>query len=146
MYQHNRLSEPGGITLNGVPIDLSKIGIPIYLQASKEDHISPSKSVFKATQIYTGPVRFMVAGSGHIAGVINPPEAGKYQHWTNDNDAETFDEWFDGATEHPGSWWPDWHKWLAKKSGPQVAARTPGDGALEPIEDAPGTYVTMPGA
>jgi len=146
MYEHNKLSEPGGVTLNGVPIDLRKVDIPIYLQASKEDHISPSKSVFKATQIYTGPVRFMVAGSGHIAGVINPPEAGKYQHWTNEDGAETFDDWFEGATETPGSWWPDWHKWLSKKSGPKVAARVPGDGKLKPIEDAPGSYVVMPGA
>lgn len=146
MYQHNRLVEPGGITLDGVPIDLRKVDIPIYMQASKEDHIAPCPSVFMATQIYSGPVKFVVAGSGHIAGVINPPDSGKYQHWTCDKKADTFDEWFDGATEHPGSWWPDWNEWLSEKSGPLVPARTPGDGQLDIIEDAPGTYVTMKGS
>jgi polyhydroxyalkanoate synthase len=145
MYQHNRLAEPGGIALNSVPIDLTKVDIPIYLQASKEDHIAPSGSVFKALDLYSGPVRFVVAGSGHIAGVINPPDADKYQYWTNDQNAETFPEWFEGADEHPGSWWPDWNSWLSEKSGPMVAARTPGDGKLKVIEDAPGTYVTMKG-
>jgi polyhydroxyalkanoate synthase subunit PhaC len=146
MYQHNRLSEPGGVTLDGTPIDLRKVDIPVYLQASKEDHISPSRSVFKATKLYSGPVRFMLAGSGHIAGVINPPDSGKYQHWTNDKNPDTFEEWFENAAEHPGSWWPDWHKWLSKKSGAKVAAREPGDQKLEAIEDAPGSYVVMPGA
>jgi polyhydroxyalkanoate synthase len=145
MYQHNRLAEPGGITLDGEPIDLTKIEIPIYLQASKEDHIAPCPSVFKAVNFYAGPVRFVVAGSGHIAGVINPPGAGKYQYWTNDRNADTFPEWFEGAVEHPGSWWPDWNSWLAEKSGARVAARTPGDGKLKVLEDAPGTYVTMTG-
>ncbi|NQV21775.1 MAG: class I poly(R)-hydroxyalkanoic acid synthase [Rhodospirillales bacterium] len=146
MYQYNRLIEPGGITLDGVPIDLGKIETPIYLQASKEDHIAPCPSVFKATGIYGGPVKFVVAGSGHIAGVINPPEAGKYQYWVNDQKADTFSEWFEGATEHPGSWWPDWNDWLSEKSGPKVPARKPGDGKLDMIEDAPGTYVTMKGS
>ena len=131
MYQHNRLSEPGGISLDGVPIDLTKVEVPIYLQASKEDHIAPSASVFKALSIYSGPVKFVVAGSGHIAGVINPPDTGKYQHWTNDRRAETFEKWFETADEHPGSWWPDWSSWLAQKSGSKVPARTPGDGELE---------------
>jgi polyhydroxyalkanoate synthase len=142
-YQNNLLSKPGGVTLGGVPIDLRKVSIPIYLQSSKDDHIAPYRSVFKATQIYSGPVRFMMAGSGHIAGVINHPNAKKYQHWLNDKKAKTVEEWIAGATEHPGSWWHDWHAWLSKKSGPLVPARVPGDGKLAPIEDAPGSYVKV---
>ena len=143
MYLENNLAKPGGITLKGVPIDLSKIRIPVYLQASREDHIAPYRSVFKSTALYGGPVRFVLAGSGHIAGVINPPAAGKYQHWINEDGPTDLDAWFEGATEHPGSWWTDWDRWLAPKSGKKVPARTPGDGELEPIEDAPGSYVRV---
>ena len=142
-YQNNRLATPGGVTLGGVPIDLRKVKIPIYLQSSKDDHIAPYRSVFKATRLYSGPVRFMMAGSGHIAGVINHPDAKKYQHWLNDRKAKTVEEWMAGATEHAGSWWPDWHAWLSKQSGPMVKARVPGDGKLAPIEDAPGSYVKV---
>ena len=142
-YQNNRLATPGGAVLGGVPIDLRKVKIPIYLQSSKDDHIAPFRSVFKATQLYSGPVRFMMAGSGHIAGVINHPNAKKYQHWLNDKKAKTIEEWIAGATEHPGSWWPDWHQWLSKQAGPMVKARVPGDGRLKPIEDAPGSYVKV---
>ncbi len=144
MYLHNNLAKPGGIELNGTPIDLRKITIPIYLQASKEDHIAPYPSVFKARGLYSGPVRFMLAGSGHIAGVINPPAKRKYQYWLNDDQPTDLDAWLAGAEEHPGSWWPDWDQWLSQHSGPMVPARVPGDGQLPVIEDAPGTYVKAP--
>jgi polyhydroxyalkanoate synthase subunit PhaC len=145
MYQKNLLSRPGGIVIDNVPIDLRKIAIPVYIQAGKEDHIAPARSVYKATQIYSGPVRFMLAGSGHIAGVVNPPRAKKYQHWLNETEKNppTLAEWQAGAKEFPGSWWNDWDKWLSEKSGPMVPARIPGDGALPALEDAPGSYVKV---
>jgi len=145
MYQKNLLIQPGGLTLNKVPIDLRKISIPLYIQAGKEDHIAPANSVYKATQLYSGPVRFMLAGSGHIAGVVNPPSAKKYQHWLNETatNPPTLAEWQKGAVEHPGSWWNDWDKWLSAKSGPKVPARVPGEGGLPAIEDAPGSYVKV---
>ncbi|GEP53319.1 PHA/PHB synthase family protein [Reyranella soli] len=145
MYQKNLLVKPGGLTIDNVPIDLRKISIPVYLQAGKEDHIAPAKSVYKATQIFGGPVRFMLAGSGHIAGVVNPPRNKKYQHWLNETakNPPTLDEWRAGAQEFPGSWWHDWDKWLSAKSGPKVPARVPGQGGLPAIEDAPGSYVKV---
>ncbi|MFQ5785849.1 MAG: PHA/PHB synthase family protein [Alphaproteobacteria bacterium] len=143
MYQENKLVEPGGISLAGVPIELAKIETPAYILATREDHIAPWKSTYAATQIYAGAVRFVLAASGHIAGVINPPAAKKYSHWINPDISDTPDTWFDAAEEHPGSWWPDWHKWNARRSGPKVAAREPGDGKLKPIEDAPGSYVKV---
>lgn len=143
MYINNNLSKPGGITLKGVPIDLSKVTIPIYLQAAKEDHIAPYPSVFKSTGLYGGPVRFMLAGSGHIAGVINPPAAEKYQHWINEDQPKDLDKWLEGAEEHKGSWWNDWDKWLSEHSGKKVAKRVPGSGELEVLEDAPGAYVSI---
>ncbi|MEH6496153.1 MAG: class I poly(R)-hydroxyalkanoic acid synthase [Pseudomonas marincola] len=145
MYQKNLLQKPGGLTLGGQPIDLSKVTIPIFVQASKEDHIAPYASVFKATKLMSGPAEFMLAGSGHIAGVINHPDANKYQHWVNSSkkDYATADDWLGDAKEQPGSWWPHWNKWLSKKSGPKVAARNPAKGKLKPIEDAPGSYVKV---
>ncbi len=145
MYQKNLLVKPGGLTIDNVPIDLRKIAIPVYLQAGKDDHIAPAKSVYKATQIFSGPVRFMLAGSGHIAGVVNPPRNKKYQHWLNETakNPATLDEWRAGAQEFPGSWWHDWDKWLSAKSGPKVPARVPGQGGLPAIEDAPGSYVKV---
>ncbi len=145
MYQKNLLSTPGGIVLDNVPIDLRKITIPVYIQAGKEDHIAPSRSVYKATQIFSGPARFMLAGSGHIAGVVNPPRNKKYQHWLNETgkNPPTLAEWQAGATEFPGSWWNDWDKWLSALSGPKVPARVPGAGGLPAIEDAPGSYVKV---
>src|SRR5580704_6844313 len=139
------MAQPGGLTIDNVPIDLRKITIPVYLQAGKEDHIAPAKSVYKATQIFTGPVRFMLAGSGHIAGVVNPPRNKKYQHWLNETakNPPTLDDWKAGAQEFPGSWWHDWDKWLSEKSGPKVAARVPGEGGLPALEDAPGSYVKV---
>jgi polyhydroxyalkanoate synthase len=143
MYINNNLVKPGGITLKGVPIDVRKISMPVYLQAAKEDHIAPYRSVFKATNLYSGPVRFMLAGSGHIAGVINPPAANKYGYTTNEMEPKSIDEWLSGAVEHKGSWWPDWDEWLKPLSGAEVDARIPGDGKLPVLEDAPGTYVSI---
>jgi len=145
MYQKNLLSQPGGIVVDNVPIDLRKVKIPVYIQAGKEDHIAPSRPVYKATQIYGGPVRFMLAGSGHIAGVVNPPRNKKYQHWLNETDKNppTLAEWQAGAKEFPGSWWHDWDKWLSALSGPKVPARVPGAAGLPAIEDAPGSYVKV---
>ncbi|MCK6370411.1 MAG: class I poly(R)-hydroxyalkanoic acid synthase [Gammaproteobacteria bacterium] len=146
MYLKNNLVKPGALTLGGVPIDLTKVSMPIYLLASREDHIAPYPSVFKASHLYTGPVRFVLAGSGHIAGVINPPSQGKYQYWVNERQEGQVGEladWLNGATEHPGSWWPDWDAWLAPQSGPKVPARVPGAGELPAIEDAPGSYVKL---
>ncbi len=143
MYLHNNLVKPGGIELDDTPIDLSKVQIPVYLQASKEDHIAPYPSVFKATTHFSGPIRFMLAGSGHIAGVINPPGPRKYQYWVNNEEPADLDAWLEGAEEHPGSWWPDWDQWLSGLSGPKVPARNPGEGDLPVIEDAPGTYVRI---
>ncbi len=143
MYHENLLSKPGGISLAGVPIDLRKVATPAYLLSTRDDHIAPWKSTYTATQIYGGPVRFTLATSGHIAGVINPPAAKKYGHWTNDEIAPTPDAWLAGATEHAGSWWPDWKRWNAKHSGKKIAARAPGGGTLKPIEDAPGSYAKV---
>ncbi|MBL6614877.1 MAG: class I poly(R)-hydroxyalkanoic acid synthase [Reyranella sp.] len=145
MYQKNLLAKPGGLTIDNVPIDLRKITIPVYLQAGKEDHIAPAKSVYKATQLFSGPVRFMLAGSGHIAGVVNPPRNKKYQHWLNETakNPPSLEEWRAGAQEFPGSWWNDWDKWLSAKSGAKVPARVPGTGGLPAIEDAPGSYVKV---
>ena len=127
--------------MGGVPIDLRKVDVPVYIQSSREDHIAPYRSVYKATGLYSGPVTFMLAGSGHIAGVINPPEANKYGYWTNETLPHDPEEWIAGATYHEGSWWPHWHEWLKERSGRRVPARQPGDGDLEVIEPAPGRYV-----
>jgi polyhydroxyalkanoate synthase len=143
MYLENRLAQPGGITLNGIPVDLRKIRIPIFLQSSKDDHIAPYPSVYKATQLYAGPVTFMLAGSGHIAGVVNPPAANKYYYYTNSSVPAEVADWIATADLHEGSWWPYWHQWLYRKSGRKVPARIPGDGRLSVIEDAPGRYVTL---
>ncbi|MAG97755.1 MAG: class I poly(R)-hydroxyalkanoic acid synthase [Rhodospirillaceae bacterium] len=143
MYMKNLLSQPGGISLAGQPIDLGRIKIPSYILSAKEDHIAPWKACYKATQIYSGPTKFVLAGSGHIAGVVNPPASGKYCHWTNTKKPKSHEAWFEGAKQHEGSWWPDWKKWLVKHSGDQVPARTPGDGALDIVEDAPGSYVKV---
>ncbi len=143
MYQRNNLARPGGFELLGEKIDLGQIGIPTYIQASREDHIAPAGSVFKLTRLFGGKKRFVLAGSGHIAGVINPPEKKKYQHWLVEGDAvyDDFESWFADAAEHPGSWWPDWHRWLSRRSGKKVPARKPGEGELGVIEPAPGSYV-----
>jgi polyhydroxyalkanoate synthase len=143
MYLNNRLREPGGITLGGVPIDLSKVTLPTYFAASMEDHIAPWKTTYAGPLLMRGKGRFTLSGSGHIAGMINPPSANKYGYWINDALPENPDDWLAGAKQHEGSWWNDWREWLGHFTGPQVAARVPGKGKLKVIEAAPGSYVRM---
>ena len=143
MYQQNLLSKPNGITLGDQPIDLSKVDIPVHIISTKEDHIAPWKATYVATQLYSGDTQFTLAGSGHIAGIVNPPAAKKYAYWTNTENPSQPDDWFDSAEQHEGSWWPHWKKWVAKQSGKKVPARTPGEGNAEIIEDAPGSYVKV---
>jgi polyhydroxyalkanoate synthase len=141
-YGENALAK-GELVLDNVRLDLGAVKTPIYVQSSKEDHIAPYRSVYKGARLFGGPTNFMMAGSGHIAGVINHPSAKKYQHWTNPALPPTVEEWMAGAVEHPGSWWPDWAVWLKARSGGQVPARDPSEGPLKPIEDAPGSYVKV---
>jgi polyhydroxyalkanoate synthase len=145
MYRDNLLVKPGGITVLGVPVDLGTVKTPMFVQGGKEDHIAPARSAYKLTQVFkavpASDKRFVLAGSGHIAGVVNPPSLKKYQHWTSETLPERFDDFVKAATEHKGSWWPDWMAWLAPRSGPQVAPREPGSGKFPAIEDAPGRYV-----
>jgi polyhydroxyalkanoate synthase subunit PhaC len=143
MYQQNDLCKPGAIELLGAKIDLRKIKVPTYMISTREDHIAPWKSTYRATQIYGGPVRFVLAASGHIAGVVNPPDGGKYSHWVNEELPEDPDAWLAGATELAGSWWPDWHRWILSQDKAMVAARVPGSGKLPALEDAPGSYVRV---
>jgi len=144
LYKGNKLAEKGGISVAGTPIDIDRVTTPTYVQAGREDHIAPPQSVWKIMDHFAGPKRFVLAGSGHIAGVVNPPAAQKYQYWTNDRPARLLDDFIAGATEHKGSWWPDWLEWLKSQGGETVkaeGARVPGKGKLKAIEDAPGSYV-----
>jgi polyhydroxyalkanoate synthase len=143
MYQRNLLAVPGGITLRGVPIDLRAIETPSFLLSTREDHIAPWKSTYAATQLYKGPVKFVLAASGHIAGVVNPPGRSKYGHWENPKNPPTPDEWLATAKQYPDSWWPAWDKWVGKYAGGELPARKPGDGKLKPIGKAPGSYVLV---
>ncbi|SEP16433.1 PHA/PHB synthase family protein [Aquisalimonas asiatica] len=141
MYQENRLREPGGIELDGVPIDLGKVDIPSCFVSAREDHIAPWKTCYQGVHLIGGRPRFILGGSGHIAGIINPPSREKYGYWVGDNTPGTAAEWLDSAEWAPGSWWPEWEQWLAGQASAKVAARQPGAGALPVIEDAPGAYV-----
>ncbi|ONF95594.1 PHA/PHB synthase family protein [Sphingomonas jeddahensis] len=144
LYRDNLLVSPGALSIGGTALDLTKVETPTFVQAGREDHIAPAESVWEITRHFRGPLRFVLAGSGHIAGVVNPPAAGKYQYWTNDLPAETLDAFMKGASETKGSWWPHWLEWLRDRDGATVAAtgaRVPGEGALPAIEDAPGRYV-----
>ena len=144
LYRDNRLVEPGALSAGGTPIDLRKVATPAYVQAGREDHIAPAASVWKIVDQFAGPLRFVLAGSGHIAGVVNPPSANKYQYWTNDAAVPSLDAFVAGSTETKGSWWPDWIAWLTAlgtDTVPADGARRPGEGALPSIEPAPGTYV-----
>ena len=147
MYLGNKLSQPGGITLKDTPIDLSKVKTPCYFISTVEDHIAPWKGTYLGAKALGGPVRFVLGGSGHIAGIVNPPAANKYGYWTNDAKAlpATSDDWMGGATQHPGSWWTDWQQWITALPGgeAQVAARNPAKGKLGVIEDAQGSYVKV---
>jgi polyhydroxyalkanoate synthase subunit PhaC len=143
-YRDNKLVRAGELVVDGTPIDIHIVRTPTYVQAGREDHIAPAHSVWKITHYFQGPLRFVLAGSGHIAGVVNPPEAEKYQYWTNEKKVATLDEFVAGATEHKGSWWPDWIAWLDSISAKKVPAkgpRVPGKGRLKALGDAPGDYV-----
>jgi polyhydroxyalkanoate synthase len=138
MYMKNLLGVPGGITLAGVPIDLSQVKVPAYFISTVEDHIAPWKTTYKGARYLGGPVRFVLGGSGHIAGIVNPPAAKKYHYWSNESFAPDADAWLKSATQHPGSWWEDWQRWIAAHNGEdRVPARIPS----RVIEDAPGSYV-----
>jgi len=140
MYQDNKLAT-GDITLLDTKIDLTRIKTPSFILATREDHIAPWRSTFVATRFYRGPTQFVLAASGHIAGVVNPPAAKKYSYWTNAKKAKSPDLWLEGATQHDGSWWTEWQRWIGEFSGGQTAPRDPASGRLKPIEDAPGSYV-----
>ncbi len=144
LYRDNRLVQPDAMSADGTPLDLTRVATPAYIQAGREDHIAPAASVWRMTHHFKGPLRFVLAGSGHIAGVVNPPEAQKYQYWTNKAAVRGFDEFVAGASEHKGSWWPDWIEWLRSQDASTVAAtgkRAPGGKGDRVIEDAPGRYV-----
>ena len=142
-YLENRLSS-GSMVLDNTLLDLSKVKVAVYNLATREDHIAPADSVLYGSQFFGGPVKYVLSGSGHIAGVVNPPASGKYQYWTNDNIKDvTLADWLKGAQEHKGSWWPDWRQWLHTIDPEEVAAREAGAAALPAIEDAPGSYVRV---
>ena len=142
MYQRNLLAKPGGITLADTPIDLRKIRTPTFLLSSREDHIAPWKSTYAATRLYSGPIKFVLAASGHMAGVISAPGS-KYGHWSHDDLPPTPDAWLAGAKSHQGSWWPLWDEWVTAYNPGRVPPRRPGAGKLPAIEDAPGSYVRV---
>jgi polyhydroxyalkanoate synthase len=143
MYIKNLLGEPGGIELAGVPIELGEVKVPSYFISTVDDHIAPWKTTYKGARYLRGPVRFVLGGSGHIAGIVNPPASKKYHYWTNEALPETAEEWFTSATQQPGSWWEDWQRWIAPFGGGLCPARIPGEGALRAIEDAPGSYAKI---
>jgi polyhydroxyalkanoate synthase subunit PhaC len=142
MYQQNLLASPGGIRLADTPIGLSKIRIPSFILATREDHIAPWKSTYAATRLYAGPIKFVLSNAGHMAGVISPPGS-EYGHWANDNLPPSPDEWFAGATPNHGSWRPLWDEWVTRFDAGRVPPREPGSGELPTIEDAPGSYVRV---
>jgi polyhydroxyalkanoate synthase len=141
LYLKNLLRTPGGVTLAGTPIDITKVKVPAYFISTVEDHIAPWQSTYAGARMLQGPVRFVLGGSGHIAGIINPPAANKYGYWVNDKMDAQPDNWLAKATQHAGSWWTDWGKWAAKHGDKKIAARKPGNAKFKAIEDAPGSYV-----
>jgi polyhydroxyalkanoate synthase len=143
LYIKNLLAKPGGIELGGAAIDLGRVRTPLYFVSTVEDHIAPWHSTFAGAKLFSGPVRFVLGGSGHIAGIVNPPAAGKHRYWTNPKLPDDPEKWLRGASQHPGSWWPDWAGWIAQHGGDKVPARIPGRAKLKAIEDAPGSYVRM---
>ncbi|PCM45493.1 PHA/PHB synthase family protein [Marinobacter sp. ANT_B65] len=143
MYLNNRLVQPDALTFAGETINLGEIEVPSFFLSARQDHIAKWKSTYKGALAHGGNVHFVLSGSGHIAGVINPPYKEKYSYWTNDPMKPDADKWLASADEHHGSWWPHWLEWIQQYAGEQVAARTPGDGKLAVIEDAPGSYVLV---
>jgi polyhydroxyalkanoate synthase len=143
MYMRNALAKPNGIELLDTPIDLTKVTVPAYFVSAIEDHIAPWKATWYGPKAMAGDARFVLSGSGHIAGMVNPPAANKYGYWTNDAQAETPDAWLAAARQHEGSWWTDWRDWIGRYRGKDVPARVPGKGKLKALANAPGTYVQM---
>jgi len=145
MYMLNKLVEPGGIEVDGTPIDLSKIKVPCYFISALEDHIAPWKSTYTGARNFGGPVRFVLGGSGHIAGIVNPPAANKYGYWVNESGKlpASADAWLKASEQQPGSWWTDWQNWVSTQDAEQIPARDPAKGKLKPIEDAPGSFVKL---
>jgi polyhydroxyalkanoate synthase len=142
-YFENALTK-GKMEIDGVKLDLKSVKVPIYNLATREDHIAPAKSAFLGSKFFGGPVKFVLAGSGHIAGVVNPPGKSKYQFWTGSKPGRgSLEAWLGKAKEHPGSWWPHWIAWIKSRDKTMVAARETGGGKLTPIEDAPGSYVKV---
>jgi polyhydroxyalkanoate synthase len=143
LYMKNALREPGGVTLAGTPIDLAKVTIPTYFVSAIEDHIAPWKTTYEGPRIVNGKSRFVLSGSGHIAGMINPPAANKYGYWTNPKLGDDADAWLAGATQREGSWWNDWRQWVSAHLGKEVPPRIPGKGGLKALAEAPGTYARI---
>ncbi|HVG52754.1 MAG TPA: class I poly(R)-hydroxyalkanoic acid synthase, partial [Xanthobacteraceae bacterium] len=142
-YLENRLTK-GTMTLANQKLDLGRIKVPVYNLATREDHIAPARSVFLGSSFFGGPVRFVLSGSGHMAGVVNHPGKNKYQYWTGATPSgDDLDQWITEASEHPGSWWPDWLSWIKERDASEVDARTPGEGPLKSLEEAPGSYVKV---
>ena len=141
MYMDNALAEPGALEIAGERLDLTAVKTRTYVVGTREDHIAPWPGVYRGARHYGGPVRFILAASGHIAGIVNPPAAGKYSHWTHRQMLKDNESWLERAAEKPGSWWPDWASWVARSAGGKAPARIPGEGALPALCDAPGTYV-----
>jgi polyhydroxyalkanoate synthase len=143
MYIKNLLTQPGAITLAGEPIDLNNVNVPACFVSTIEDHIAPWKSTYMGAKLLPGPVKFILGGSGHIAGIVNPPAGNKYNYWTDDKLVDSADAWLAGANRHDGSWWPEWNAWVSQFGGDKVPARIPGEGKLKPLEDAPGSYAKL---
>nr|WP_319531453.1 class I poly(R)-hydroxyalkanoic acid synthase [uncultured Cohaesibacter sp.] len=141
-YLENALAR-GEMVVNGVKLDLGKVKLPVYSLAAREDHIAPAKSVFIGSKLFGGPVEYVMSGSGHIAGVVNPPDKVKYQFWKGGTLDGSFEDWLEGAEETAGSWWPDWHDWVRQHGGDLIPAREIGGKKLSPLEDAPGSYVRV---
>ncbi|MGJ0508725.1 MAG: PHA/PHB synthase family protein [Methylocystis sp.] len=143
-YLENRLAR-GEMVIDGVRLNLRQVSIPVYEIATREDHIAPARSVFRGAKFFGGEVTYVLGGSGHIAGIINPPSKGKYNYLTGGPVKGTFDEWVAGAKETKGSWWPHWLSWVTSQAPQRVPARAPGGGRLKPLCDAPGEYVRVKG-
>jgi polyhydroxyalkanoate synthase len=143
LYRENLLCKPGGISVNGAELDVSKIETPAYFISTKEDHIAPWQATYAATQLFKGPVTFTLAASGHVAGIVNPPAKNKYCFWTASKNPADPLKWLESATQKDGSWWTDWAAWVKQYAGPKIKPSAIGGGKLKPIEDAPGSYVRV---